>query len=175
MFQCVDCDIVFSTKNKLKVHNQNKHGLEVNTEDIKRCSMEGCDFKHSKESFLKAHVTRFHASKEIHQCNICPFQCFSPSGMYKHLRSVHTVSTTDSIEAETGESSKKDSVDLVYAEADLVNQVNVSSIDLIDFVNNGSVESSDAFDLLLGRVNSFAKLPVVRESVIEKTIPFAEM
>ena len=181
-FQCDDCEVICSTKNKLKVHNHDKHGVGKNTEDnsFRMCSIEGCDFKHLKESFLKAHMTRFHASKELNQCKICPFNCFSPSGMYKHLRTVHTVSTTDRIEAETGDSSDKDFVDLVNTEADLVNPVNVSSIDLFDLVNTSSVESSNAFDnidMLLGRDYSFenSRLSVEGESVIEKTISFADM
>ena len=160
------------------MHNNNKHGLEKNTEDdsFKKCSIEGCDFKHLKESFVKAHMTRFHASKEINQCNICPFQCFSSSGIYKHLKTVHTVSNTERIEAETGGSSNKDSVDLVNSEADVVNPVNVSSLDLFDLVNTDSVESSNSLDLLLGRDNSFEdRLSVGREVGYEKTISFHDM
>ena len=95
-FRCDVCEITFSTKHKMKFHNISKHGLAP-TPVIGdyNCPIEGCDFKHVKEAFVKAHVTLLHKTKNKLNCSICPFQCYSRSGMAKHMTSVHIVSSSD--------------------------------------------------------------------------------
>ena len=113
VLHCEECDVSFSTMNTLKVHMANKHGqvqaVSLKESDYIKCSVENCNFRHLKPSFVKAHMTRVHGAREKSKCSICPFQCFSSSGMTKHLQSVYRVTTEDEIEDEPevfGESDK---------------------------------------------------------------------
>ena len=98
VLECDQCAVTFSTKNKLKVHMSDKHGVGSSIPgDMKLCALEGCTFKHEKMSFVKAHMTIVHGGKEKMKCSICPFQCYSLSGMNKHLRAVHTANIEETV------------------------------------------------------------------------------
>ena len=71
VLECDQCAVTFSTKNKLKVHMSDKHGVGSSIPgDMKLCALEGCTFKHEKMSFVKAHMTIVHGGKEKIMCSI---------------------------------------------------------------------------------------------------------
>ena len=98
--QCNECDINFTVKNKYLVHMRNKHGIGLVNSDpmkVKKCPVDGCDFKHSNPGIFKGHYTRYHADISRIECSICDFTCWSDSGLSKHLKKVHTVSSEEEI------------------------------------------------------------------------------
>ena len=40
-------------------------------------------------------MTRFHGGKVYLNCSICPFKCYSKSGMVKHQKAIHVVSSSE--------------------------------------------------------------------------------
>ena len=99
-YNCAECDISFCSKQKMQLHNSAKHGniaplSHLRGDADQSCPVNGCDFYHSKLSFLKAHMTRFHSVKVKINCSICPFKCYSKSGMVKHQKATHMVSSSE--------------------------------------------------------------------------------
>ena len=99
-YNCAECDISFCSKQKMQLHNSAKHENIASLSHLrgdadKSCPVNGCDFYHSKLSFLKAHMTRFHSVKVKINCSICPFKCYSKSGMVKHQKATHVVSSRE--------------------------------------------------------------------------------
>ena len=93
-YQCDTCEEILPSKRHLKAHNLSKH---EQGDSVSRCTVEGCNFEHKRASFVKAHMTRVHTDGGRIKCPICPFQCHSKSGMIKHMKSVHSVSSDDPI------------------------------------------------------------------------------
>ena len=116
-FKCNECGISFSAKHKMKLHNISKHELSP-TPVIGgyNCPIEGCDFTHVKEAFVKAHVTILHNTKIKLSCSICPYKCHSRSRLAKHMSSVHIVTSDDlMVMDETPEISDTLTVDTVVS------------------------------------------------------------
>ena len=166
VLDCVQCAISFSTKNKLKVHMFHKHGQTENNSNsdnnIIKCSVAGCSFQHVKHSFLKAHMTRVHVTKDKIECNICPFKCFSSSGMNKHLRAVHTVTCGELhvVEEETDTQLGETGVSFDTLGGAQGQHINVlDNCDLLDdFLNSNSELNSDYIDVTVMGENLVADI-----------------
>ena len=94
-YKCDVCDVTFTTKHKMKAHNILKHELPAPGFGEHKCPVVGCGFVHAKEAFVKAHITRYHCTRDKIHCSICQFQCNHRSGMAKHMLNVHCVSSDD--------------------------------------------------------------------------------
>ena len=179
IYHCVECNVTFSKKNKLKVHNEKKHGQVLATlGDAKKCLVEGCDFEHVKESFMKAHMTRVHDTKEKVTCNLCTFQCYSSSGMKKHMRSIHEVSSSDTaIDPEAEESSNTEMVNVDLEEnidGERMRNVPMSSSDIVFHPATVVTSNLDMSQFELEQMLS-ANLPNQSASSQESVIEFSMM
>ena len=191
VFKCEECDIIFCTNNKMKVHNANKHGMKDPTseEDLIKCQF--CDFTHLKMKFIKAHMTRVHSTKPKIKCTICDYECFSSSGMDKHLRQVHTVFTIAAEiteDADMGIDVNDLSLSGTYVVTssnsldDMVLNQSVSSepyrgditMDIIDYVTSDSVENSNVIAQLLNNSGEEVVISTVGDNIQETVIEFSD-
>ena len=185
VLQCIECAVTFSTKNKQKVHNSLKHGEDiVNTEALnnyKFCQVIGCEFKHLKASCLKAHFTRVHATVEKVKCTICPFQCLSESGMKKHLRAVHIVSSIDMVEVGEAKVSipSREPNKLTISPGNLnrekmISTPNTTSVNQMNTVARGNLDGNKMIDMSttmsINQVNTFASSSVTTADSFDKEV-----
>ena len=90
MLKCNRCENTFSSKNNLKRHMEEVH--KHVTIKIHTCPEIECQYMTDHGAQLKKHITLFHPkTKEKFLCNDCPYNCYSESGMKKHVNAVHNI------------------------------------------------------------------------------------
>ena len=62
-FSCKICDLYFSSKTKMKVHNQSDHTPHIKCESCEESFAKNCD--------LESHIKRSHDQVENFECNKC--------------------------------------------------------------------------------------------------------
>lgn len=92
--KCFVCSQIFSTKQRLDYHLVNVHKLQLPGGEIPaelhKCPH--CEFAHRISSVVKVHKTKVHKMNAKIYCKEigCEYYCFSPSGMSKHIKKVHS-------------------------------------------------------------------------------------
>ena len=90
MLKCNICENTFTSKNNLKRHMEEVHKHVTNK--IHTCPEIDCQYMTDHGAQLMKHITLFHPkTKQKLLCNDCPYNCYSESGMKKHVNAVHNI------------------------------------------------------------------------------------
>ena len=81
-YPCEQCDKVFNSSNRLKLHIEGKHL------NIKRFGCEACGYRTNDRCRLKDHINIMHEKKPMN-CKFCDFMCYSKTIYGKHMRKFH--------------------------------------------------------------------------------------
>ena len=81
IFNCQECDSVFTSKKGLIYHTRAKHEGVIYT-----CNE--CDYKGSTKSCLRKHQRSRHEGN-VYLCNLCSYQATQPSNLKTHNKSKH--------------------------------------------------------------------------------------
>ena len=88
VFRCLVCGEMFASNSNLLKHKRVAHKEDIGDQ---HCSYENCDFVTSKSKYLKKHVTSKHVQGPGYKCGKCEYECFSSSGLRRHMISDHGV------------------------------------------------------------------------------------
>ena len=88
-FKCPDCGNQYPSKTNLLRHRRITHGVEI-VGDL-QCSDENCTFSCDDPKQMKRHRTFSHDGRPKIKCQKCLHECFSKSGMLKHMGADHSI------------------------------------------------------------------------------------
>lgn len=87
-FNCPDCDKVFYSKCRLKIHSichKNKSDLE----ELFVCPFESCDKSFKRRSYLTAHIRQKHGERQF-KCEECGTALSTKQKLRQHVDRIHT-------------------------------------------------------------------------------------
>ena len=89
ILKCIECDLSFAMKHKLKEHMKNKHKFAVSVEGREMLQCPECDFQNISKSRIKAHITLNHSeATEPLKCMECDYVCKNKRGLSYHQQKV---------------------------------------------------------------------------------------
>ncbi|KAH9516983.1 hypothetical protein DERF_007685 [Dermatophagoides farinae] len=96
------------------------------------------------EDHLQLHIKRTHGLNKMNQCNICGKAYAWKSGLYKHKRHVHNIGGTGAKITPNGNGDSDSAVDSQPPTPTDVQQIQSSSMEVINKMNNNNNNNNDA-------------------------------